>query len=137
MVPINNGWPASLRAVGHPLLTRVADGPGASCDRVAVLSSRRHGAAARVSFLTTIVASRLALSLPHADIAANTNTAALVGDFLAERGALHQARELLSTVDVKGRRLNLHPPVNTGRQVAIDRLQVIILLLLGGLEQAE
>jgi hypothetical protein len=80
---------------------------------------------------------RLAFTLPHANIATDADTASLVSNLLAERCALHQTRELLGAVDIERCCLNLHPPVNTRGQIGIGRLEVEILLLLGRLEQAE
>jgi hypothetical protein len=77
------------------------------------------------------------LSLPHAHVTTNTDTASLVGHSFAKLSALHQAGELLGAEDNEWLGLDLHPPVHAGWQVAIGRLQVKILLFLGGLKQAE
>lgn len=103
---------------------------------VRILGSWRHRTTTGITLLTTLMSIRLSL-LPHTNITTDADTASLVSNFLAERRALHQTRELLGAVDIERRRLDLHPPVNTCGQVGIGRLQVEILLLLGRLEQAE
>jgi hypothetical protein len=103
------------------VLARVADGSGS---QVGILGgSWRHGSAARVLLLTASVkAAALAVALPHANVAADSNSAALVGNGLAERGTLHESRELLGAEDVERLRLDLHPPVHPRGKVGIGRL---------------
>lgn len=97
-----------------------------------------NSSSASVFLFTTVVAvSRLGIALPHTDIATNSNTASLVGNGLAQLGALHQTGKLLGTVDTEGVGLDLHSPVDARGQVAILGVQVVILLLLGGFKQAE
>ena len=79
----------------------------------------------------------LALALPHANITSDADSASLVGNFFAQRCALHEPRELLGTENVKWCRLDLHAPINTRGHVAVSLFEVEILLLFGGFEQAE
>lgn len=80
--------------------------------------------------------SALGVALSHANIAANSNSAALVGNNLAESGALHEAGKLLGTKDIKGKRLDFHTPVNTREHIR-GGFEIKVLFLFGGLEQAE
>jgi hypothetical protein len=90
-----------------------------------------------VTIAVVVASTRLGVTLPHTNIAANSNPAALVGNCLAELCTLHKTGELLCAVDTKWFGPDVHPEVNTGGKIAINRLCVEILLLLGGLEQAE
>jgi hypothetical protein len=84
-----------------------------------------------------IVVVVLVITLPHAHITTDANTAALVGDALAEGGALHESRELLRAKDLERICLNLHAPVETRRQVGLRHTKIRILVLLGLLEETE
>jgi hypothetical protein len=90
-----------------------------------------------VAVAVVVASTRLSVTLPHTNIAANSNPAALIGNCLAELCTLHETRELLCAVDTEWFGPDVHSEVNTGRKIAINRLCVEILLLLGGLEQAE
>jgi hypothetical protein len=90
-----------------------------------------------VSVAIAVASTRLGVTLPHTNIAANSNPAALVSNCLAELCALHKTGELLCAVDTEWFGPDVHSEVNTGGKIAINRLCVEILLLLGGLEQAE
>jgi hypothetical protein len=117
------------------MLAGVAERPGA--DAMGILWRRSHGTRARVFLLAAVVAAGLALALPHANVPSDTDTAALVGHRLAELSALHQSRELLGAENMERRRLDLHPPIHTRRQVGVGGLEVEILFFLGRLEKAE
>lgn len=99
--------------------------------------SWRNGPTPSILFFASIIAATLTVTLPHADIAADTDSASLVGNSLAEGSAFHQSRELLGAEDVEGLRLDFHSPVNAWGKIGIGRLQVEVLGLLGRLEQAE
>lgn len=90
-----------------------------------------------VIIVVVVVTSRLAVALPHTDVTANSNSAALIGDSLAKLCALHETGELLGAVDSEGVSLDLHSEVDTKWKIAIGRLDIEVLLLLGGLEQAK
>jgi hypothetical protein len=79
----------------------------------------------------------LRFTLPHPHVAADSHAASLIGDFLAQSRALHQAGELLCTEHVERVRLNFHAPIDPGRQVAVGRIHIKVDLLLGRLEKAE
>jgi hypothetical protein len=82
-------------------------------ESVRVLGSWGDGAILNILLLAVVVAVvGLGLTLPHPDITSDTDAAALVGNRLAERGTLHEAREFLGTIDVEGLRINFHTPVN-------------------------
>lgn len=87
--------------------------------------------------VVVIVAGGLGVTLPHTNITANSNSAALIGNRLAKLCALHETGELLSTENHEGVSLDLHAEVNAWWKIAIGRLNVEVLLLLGSLEQAE
>lgn len=99
--------------------------------------SRRDGPTPSILFFASIIAATLAVTLPHTHIAADTDSASLVGNSLAEGSAFHQSRELLGAEDVEGLRLNFHSPVNTRGEIGFCRLQIKVLGLLGRFEQAE
>jgi hypothetical protein len=90
-----------------------------------------------VVIVVVVATTRVAVTLPHTDITTNSNSAALVGDCLAELCALHETGELLGAVNYERLSLNLHSEVNARWEIAIGRLHVEILLFLGGLEEAE
>jgi hypothetical protein len=90
-----------------------------------------------VVIVVVIVASGLGVTLPHTNITTNSNSAALISNGLAKLCALHETRELLSAENHEGVSLDLHAEVNAWWKIAIGRLNVEVLLLLGGLEQAE
>jgi hypothetical protein len=92
-----------------------------------------------VAVVTSVVVTTtgLAITLPHTDITTNSNSAALVSDCLAELCALHETGELLGAVNRKGKSLDLHSEVDTRWKVAISRLNIEVLLLLGCLKQTK
>lgn len=98
-------------------------------------STRRPGRVVVLASLIIVVV--LVITLPHAHITANANTAALVGNAFAERGALHKSRELLRAEDLEWVRLDLHSPVETRRQVRLRHTEIRILVLLSLLEETE
>lgn len=118
------------------MLARVTDGSGAQAVRI-FSGSRRDGATPSILFFTSVIAATLAVALPHAHVTANTDSASLVGNSLAEGSAFHQSRELLGAEDVEGLCLDFHSPVNTWGEIGFCRLQVKVLGLLGRFEQAE
>lgn len=78
-----------------------------------ILGGRRcDGPTPSILFFASIIAASLAVTLPHAHITADTDSASLVGNSLAEGSAFHQSGELLGAEDVEGLRLNFHSPVN-------------------------
>jgi hypothetical protein len=90
-----------------------------------------------VVIVVVIVASGLGVTLPHTNITTNSNSAALISNGLAKLCALHETGELFSAENHEGVSLDLHAEVNAWWKIAIGRLNVEVLLLLGGLEQAE
>lgn len=118
------------------MLARVTDGSGPQAVRI-LGGSRRDGPTPSILFFASIIAAALAVTLPHTYIAADTDSASLVGNGLAERSALHQSREFLGAEDVEGLRLDFHSPVNTRGKIGIGGLQVKVLGLLGRFKQAE
>lgn len=118
------------------MLARVTDGSGPQAVRI-LGGSWRDGPTPSILFFTSVIAAALAVTLPHTYIAADTDSASLVGNGLAEGSALHQSREFLGTEDVEGLRLDFHSPVNTRGKIRIGGLQVKVLGLLGRLEQAK
>lgn len=118
------------------MLARVTDGSGSQAVRI-LGGSRRDGPTPSILFFASIEAAALAVTLPHAHIAADTDSASLVGNSLAEGSAFHQSRELLGAEDVEGLRLDFHSPVNTRGEIGIGRLQIKVLGLLSRFEQAE
>lgn len=124
------------------VLTRVAERSGSNT--VGVLSCRCNSPSAAIILLSSVVATitavattRLSVTLPHTDVPANSDSATLVGNSLAELSTLHQSGKLLGAIHAKGLRLDLHSEVDTRRQVAISGLKIEILLLLGRLKQAK
>lgn len=118
------------------MLARVTDGSGPQAVRI-LGGSRRDGPTPSILFFASIIAAALAVTLPHTYIAADTDSASLVGNGLAERSALHQSREFLGAEDVERLRLDFHSPVNTRGKIGIGGLQVKVLGLLGRFKQAE
>jgi hypothetical protein len=90
-----------------------------------------------VVVVVIVVASGLGVTLPHTNITTNSNSAALISNGLAKLCALHETGELFSAENHEGVSLDLHAEVNAWWKIAIGRLNVEVLLLLGGLEQAE
>jgi hypothetical protein len=105
---------------------------------VGVLGGRSNRAVAtRIVLSSAAVVVLLGFPLPHADVTANSDTATLVSDHLAERRALHQAWELLGAKNDEWLGLDLHSPVDSRRHIAVGWVEVEILFLLGRLKQAE
>lgn len=127
------------------MLTRVAKRSGSNT--VGILSCGCNSPSAAVILLASVVATiaaaatttttRLSVTLPHTDVPANSDSATLISNRLAKLSALHQSRKLLGAKHAEGHSLDLHSEVNARRQIAISRLEIEILLLLGRLKQAE
>jgi hypothetical protein len=91
-----------------------------------------------VAVVAVVVATtRLGVTLPHTNIATNSNSAALVSDCLAKLCALHETGEPLGAENCERLCLNFHSEVNARWKIAIGRLHVEILLFLCSLEQAK
>jgi hypothetical protein len=71
-----------------------------------IVVRRRSAASSVVTFILVIavpVLGALIFTTPHAYVASNANTAALLRDHTAQRGAFAKTRELLRREDGKGR----------------------------------
>lgn len=128
--------------VGCTVLARVAERSGSNT--VGILGGRCNSPSAAIILLssvvatiTTVAATRLSVTLPHTNVPTNSDSATLIGNSLAKLSALHQSGKLLGAKHAEGFRLNLHSEVDARRQVAISRLEIEILLLLGRLKQAK
>lgn len=124
------------------VLARVAERSGSNT--VGVLRCWCNSPSAAIILLSSVVSTiaavattRLSIALPHTDVPANSDSASLVGNSLAELSTLHQSGKLLGAKHAEGFRLDLHSEVDTRRQIAISGLKIEILLFLGCLEQTK
>lgn len=85
------------------LVTRIAHRTGPRAVRILVGGCRVPSPG--VVVVPTIMVPWLRFTLPHPHVAADSHAASLIGDFLAQRRALHQAGELLCTEHVERVRL--------------------------------
>jgi hypothetical protein len=124
-----------FRGILRWMLAGVAQGARAVSS--GIFGSWCHGTILSVLLLAIVVAVGLGLTLPHPDIASDTDAAALVCNCLAERGTLHETRELLGAEDVEGLRVDFHAPVDASGHVPGLGLHIEILLFLCRLKQTK
>lgn len=117
------------------LVTRIAHRTGPRAVRIVVGGCRVPSPG--VVVVPTIMVPWLRFTLPHPHVAADSHAAPLIGDFLAQSRAFHQAGELLCTEHVERVGLDFHAPINSWRQIAVARIHIEVDLLLRRLEKAE